>query len=229
METPKLVIFDLGGTTLRDTGVVPQALASALKGGGFAVTPAEIGQARGASKRDAIRQIVAGHLPPGDPRAEAATEGVFQDFIARMKAGYGGGGAQPIPGVEGTFAWLRGRGISIAFNTGFDRAITSLALGAVGWDRGVAAAVVCGDDVAQGRPAPYMIFHAMEIAGVADVRQVAVAGDTVLDLQAGTNAGVRWNIGVLSGAHTREQLKSVPHTVLLPSVAELPGLWPEAA
>jgi len=62
---------------------------------------------------------------------------------------------------------------------------------------------------------------------VTDVARVAAVGDTVLDLQAGANAGVRWNIGVLSGAHTRGQLEAVPHTVLLPSVADLPSLWPE--
>jgi len=61
---------------------------------------------------------------------------------------------------------------------------------------------------------------------VASVQQVANVGDTVLDLQAGQNAGVRSNIGVLSGAHSREQLERepAPHHLLL-SVAELPALW----
>jgi hypothetical protein len=30
---------------------------------------------------------------------------------------------------------------------------------------------------------------------------------------------------VLSGAHDRQSLESVPHTHLIPSVAELTGLW----
>jgi phosphoglycolate phosphatase-like HAD superfamily hydrolase len=86
-------------------------------------------------------------------------------------------------------------------------------------------AVVCGDNVLQGRPAPYLIFHAMEAAGARNVRHVANVGDTVLDLQAAHNAGVRWNIGVLSGAHSRAQLACAPHTHLLPSVADLPERW----
>jgi phosphoglycolate phosphatase-like HAD superfamily hydrolase len=45
----------------------------------------------------------------------------------------------------------------------------------------------------------------------------------VLDLRAGHNAGVRYNIGVLSGAHKRDQLQREPHTHLLQSVAELPN------
>jgi phosphoglycolate phosphatase-like HAD superfamily hydrolase len=47
----------------------------------------------------------------------------------------------------------------------------------------------------------------------------------VLDLEAGHRAGVRWNVGVLSGAHDRKTLETAPHTHLLASVAEVPGLW----
>jgi len=47
---------------------------------------------------------------------------------------------------------------------------------------------------------------------------------TALDLQAGHNAGVALNIGVLSGAHGRDQMQAQPHTHLLNSVAELPEL-----
>jgi len=95
----------------------------------------------------------------------------------------------------------------------------------VGWEKDAADAVVCGDDVSQGRPAPYLIYRAMEATGVISVRRVANVGDTVLDLQAGWNAAVQWNIGVLSGAHTKEQLVREPHTHLLPSVAALLSLW----
>lgn len=54
------------------------------------------------------------------------------------------------------------------------------------------------------------------------VRIVSV-GDTPLDLQAGTNAGVREVIGVLTGLHGKERLEREPHTALLPSVADLPN------
>lgn len=66
----------------------------------------------------------------------------------------------------------------------------------------------------------------MEAAGVISVSQVANVGDTMLDLQAGRNAGVRWNVGVLSGAHRQEQLAQVQPTHMLTSVAAVPTLWP---
>ncbi len=49
-------------------------------------------------------------------------------------------------------------------------------------------------------------------------------GDTALDLAAGANAGVRWNIGVWTGAHDRATLASAPHTHLCASVADVPAL-----
>jgi len=70
-----------------------------------------------------------------------------------------------------------------------------------------------------------LIFRAIEAAGETSVHQVALVDDTVLDLQAGWNAAVRWKIGVLSGAHTREQLEHAAHTHLLAGVGDLPALW----
>jgi phosphoglycolate phosphatase-like HAD superfamily hydrolase len=46
-----------------------------------------------------------------------------------------------------------------------------------------------------------------------------------LDLQAGTNAGAGWVIGVLSGAHGMETLSATAHTHIIASVADLPALF----
>ena len=70
-----------------------------------------------------------------------------------------------------------------------------------------------------------MIFRAMEWTGVISVHRVMVVGDTVRDLEAGYHAGVRYNVGVLSGAHDAAQLAPANPTHLVPSVAGLPGLW----
>jgi phosphonatase-like hydrolase len=129
-----------------------------------------------------------------------------------------------MPGAAATFEWLRGKGVKIALNTGFDRVTTDLIIDAVGWGSGVADTIICGDDVTLGRPAPYLIFRSMEATGVTSVHQVMCVGDTVLDLQAGRNAGVRYVIGVLSGAHKKAQLEKEPHSHLIDSVAALPSV-----
>jgi phosphonatase-like hydrolase len=134
-------------------------------------------------------------------------------------------GVGPIGRAEEVFHHFRDRGIRVVLNTGFDRDITSLLLDSLNWRHAVDA-VVCGDDVQHGRPAPDLIFGAMEVTGITSVADVANVGDTTLDLQAGHNAGVRWNIGVLSGAHNRDQMERAPHTHLLLSVADLFALFP---
>jgi len=225
MNDIELVVFDLAGTTIEDAGEVPQAFTAALQAHGLAVTSAALQAVRGASKREIIKHFVERQFPGEASSIIARTEQISTAFRQHLTEIYTSRGVKEIPGTTGTFAWLRRRNIKIALNTGFDRELTELILHAVKWDKDFAHAVICGDDVAQGRPAPYLIFHAMEAAGIIDVARVANVGDTVLDLQTGRNAGVRWNIGVLSGAHRKEQLEKFQPTHLLASVAALPALW----
>ena len=99
-----------------------------------------------------------------------------------------------------------------------------LILNAVGWREGVIDASICSEDVARGRPAPFMIFRAMETTGVIEVKRVIKVGDTAFDLRAGRNAGVGGVVGVLSGSQGIERLGRVEHTHILSSVAVLPAL-----
>jgi phosphoglycolate phosphatase-like HAD superfamily hydrolase len=64
----------------------------------------------------------------------------------------------------------------------------------------------------------------MERTGVTDVARVLTVGDTVLDLEAGTNAGAGLVVGVLSGGVPRAVLQAAPHTHVVDSVADVPAL-----
>jgi phosphonatase-like hydrolase len=217
----ELIVLDMAGTTVRDGGEVPAAFRAALSAHGIALTDDEIAGVRGASKREVVGRLLAHHRPDAPP---GLADAVYADFRAALADAYRAG-ARPVPGAEEAIRWLRGRGIRVALNTGFDREIVALLLDALGWAEGLVDAVVCGDDVRHGRPAPYLIFRAMETAGATSVHRVMNVGDTELDLQAGRNAGVGWNVGVTSGAHPVERLMRAPHTHLVESVAALPGLW----
>ena len=213
-----LVIFDMAGTTVRDEGQVPRAFSEALAEYGLATGPDAIRALRGASKRQAILDL----LPPGADRV-ALADRVFDAFRDALARGFAAG-VHAVDGAPEAFAWLRERNIRVALNTGFDRVTTGMLLCALGWTEGRVDAVVCGDDVPRGRPAPYLVFRCIEAAGVESVRRVMTVGDTVLDLQAGNNAGARYNVGVLSGAHGRQELEAQPHTHIIGSVADIPGL-----
>lgn len=219
MTPLELVVFDMAGTTVRDDGQVPGAFAAALRHHGIEATAEQVRSVRGSSKREALRSFL-----PDTADGTARLDDVYASFRRELAERYAGG-VHPVPGAEAAFVALRRRGVRVALNTGFDRDTTSMLLDALGWTSGIVDAVVCGDDVPAGRPAPYLIFRAMEATGVLLVRSVANVGDTALDLEAGFNAGTGWNIGVLSGAHDGETLGSAPHTHLLSSVAALESVW----
>jgi phosphonatase-like hydrolase len=223
MDTPELVVFDLAGTTVEDRGEVPFAFTAALAEHGVGVTSDQIAGVRGSSKRQALA-----HFIPAGPDQAAVADRAYASFRSHLMRRYDAAGVQPVAGAVHAFHWLRDHGIRVALNTGFDRETTGVLLAALGWLDGVVDAIVCGDDVKAGRPAPFLIFRAMEATGVNSVHRVAAVGDTTLDLQAGYHAGVRWNIGVLSGAHDRPALERVPHTHLLSSVADVTSLWATA-
>lgn len=218
--TPRvqLVVFDMIGTTVQATDAVPQAFASALAPEGVPVDAGTLAHVRGLNKRAAIAALV----PAGADHAERS-EGAYQRFELALLAGYGPGQLTPVEGAVDVLRRCRAAGVRTALNTGFERTLADHVVRSLGWET-LADTVVCGDDVAEGRPAPFLIYRAMERTGVIDVARVAVVGDTVADLEAGHHARVGWNIGVWSGAHDRARLATAPHTHLCASVADVPAI-----
>lgn len=220
---PELAVLDMAGTTIDEGQQVYRVLAETARAHGAAPSEADIARWHGASKHEALRELLASRS--GTPPSAGELEVVVTDFHARLSTAYADHPPHPLPGVLEALSRLRECGVKVALTTGFDRVIVESLLSALGWmGDAVADTVVCGSDVAAGRPAPYMIFRAMERLGVTDVARVLVAGDTPRDLEAGTNSGAAMVVGVLSGASDVDELGAHRHTHLLPSVADLPGL-----
>ena len=121
------------------------------------------------------------------------------------------------------FAALRAGGVRICLTTGFSPATRDRIIGALGWD-GLVDLALSPADAGRGRPWPDMILTAVLRLRIDDVAEVAVAGDTTSDLIAGMRSGASIVAGVLTGAHSAEELAEAPHTHLLGSVRELPEL-----
>ncbi|PXY34561.1 phosphonatase-like hydrolase [Prauserella sp. PE36] len=218
----ELAVFDIAGTTVEERNAVYTALEEAVVAAGGAPSKDDIQRWMGAGKREAITAMLT-ESTGRVPSADVVDQGLA-DFRARLAAAYSETPPVPLPGVPEAIASLRAAGVKVALTTGFEREVVDALLKTVGWDETVIDAVVCVDDVPAGRPAPYMIFRAMERTGVRDVRKVLAAGDTARDLEAGTNAGAAYVVGVLTGGYTAADLGRVNHTHLLPSVAEVPTL-----
>jgi len=224
MTPIKLIVFDVAGTIVEDHGEVLQSFRAALEMHGIDFAEAELQEWKGATKRDVIRHFV--ERQGGDKEGCCAkTEAAYADFRGRLEGHYRNQGVKLTEGATTTFDWLRIHGIKVATTTGFYREVNDLILAQAGI-RDILSASVASSDLPVGRPAPFMIFRAMEESGVISVHEVVNVGDTPLDLQAGTNAGVRGVVGVLTGLHGKEQLQREPHTQILASVAEIPE-WVE--
>ncbi len=218
-----LVAFDMAGTTIQDRGEVIRAFLDAFSRNGVTVREDEIEPWRGAAKHAVFDHFVGRQFGDSGETSRARAVAAYRDFHTILRELYVTDGVAVIPGAESTFSWLKANGAKVALMTGFDREIASILLDAAGW-RDQVDAVVTSDDVTLGRPAPYLIFHAMEATGVQDVRKVAVVGDTANDLLAGARAGVSGVIGVLSGSQGIGLLGVEGHTQIVASVADLPEL-----
>ncbi|TFD66298.1 MULTISPECIES: phosphonatase-like hydrolase [Cryobacterium] len=218
--TFQLASLDMAGTTINEGGIVYRVMREQLESAiGRAIDDSVISRWNGTSKRTAIVGVL----------DELGIDGVDADalyahFLVALAARYESEPPTLFPGVRESVAELRSRGVKVALQTGYTRDIAESLMRSARWELDAVDALVTADDVAESRPAPYMIFRTMEATGVTDVRRVLVAGDTVNDLRAGTNAGAGYVVGVLTGAHDVTRLGEEEHTHLLPSLATMAEL-----
>jgi phosphonatase-like hydrolase len=218
---PELLVTDFAGTVMREDGAVLTAYRQALSAHAIPFTEADLTARRGASKRAVFRELTARAALPG---ADALAERALADFEASLRQEYENGPVVEVEGAEAALRQLREAGVKLALTSGFERGLVDLLVRRLGWEA-VFDVTLAGNDAPAGRPAPFLIFRAMQDLNVYNVAYVAVVGDTPLDLQAAHNARAGWVIGVLSGAHGLATLGATPHTHLLPSVAQLPALF----
>jgi phosphoglycolate phosphatase len=208
-----LACVDLAGTTVSDDGVVEAAFRQALDD----VTDHDIAYVRATMGMDKI--VVFRNLLDGD---EAAAQAANQRFERAYSESLGL--VAPIPGALEAIGALRVAGIRVCLTTGFSARTRDALLDALGWGD-VADLTLTPQETygGRGRPYPDLVLTAALRLGVADVRHIAVVGDTTNDLLAGWRAGASLFAGVLTGAHDRATLGAAPHTHLLDSIADLPA------
>ncbi len=217
----RLAALDMAGTTVADRGAVEEAFQVALDAVGLIAAelrddPATtVRRTMGQSKIAVFTELLGGDRHRAE-QANTAFEAAFDQAVGR-------GEVSAIPGAEETFAALREAGVRICLTTGFSPATRQRIVAALGWE-GLIDLALSPVDAGRGRPWPDMVLTAVLRLRIDDVAEVAVAGDTTSDLVAGTRAGASMVVGVLTGAHSRAELRKAPHTHLVDSIADLPGL-----
>ncbi len=222
MQTIELVVFDMAGTTVNDEDGVNRCIRDALNAVGLRVAAGDVNRVMGLPKPHALSLLIEqyGRSPEMGPRLEA----IHADFVRRSLEFYASDpSVHEVPGAHRVFDCLRAAGLRVALNTGFNRAITDAILDRLRWGDRIDA-TIASDEVDRGRPHPDMIRELMRRLGVSEAMHVAKVGDTPADLEEGHNAGCGLVVGVTSGTHTRAMLQPFPHTHLVESILELPGI-----
>lgn len=216
----ELVVLDMAGTTVSDDGLVLAAFDDAAT----AVDLPEEGPQREEARRyvlDTMGQSkieVFRSLFGDEHRAQAANSAFETAYDGRIDDG-----VAAINGAADTISRLRDAGIKVVLTTGFSPTTQKRILDVLGWNDLVDAYLAPGD-AGRGRPFPDLVLTAALRAQVSNMAAVAVVGDTSNDIDSGRRAGASVLVGVLTGAHSEDQLHAADPTHILPSVADLPAL-----
>lgn len=225
--TIQLAVFDIAGTTVQDKGVVNKAFADAFSFVGLTdIDPVEIDEIMGYRKQDAIAIILDRHLVDYEGNRADIIANIYELFTNTLIKQYRSDAeVKALPFAEQAFSLLDEKGIKVCLNTGFGREITDVLLDRLGWvGHPHIHAVICSDEVQEGRPHPYMIGELMKRFEITDSTAVIKIGDTTVDIEEGRNAGCGLVISVTTGAQDRETLAALDPDFVIDSLQELPAI-----
>ena len=222
---PKLVVLDIAGTTVNDFGLVQKAAMNTMKEKlAVDVTLDDANKVMGIPKKTAFEQLCSLH------QVEVSAEqidGLVFHFNERLTAQYAEKGSiELMPHAGELFESIRACGSQVYLNTGFNRAIADVIVQNLNLGT-VLNGYIGSDEVMAGRPQPDMIRLAMKRSGVEYSHFVMKVGDTISDLYEGFSAGCAWNVGVLTGAKTYEELRTAPYSQILSNLQPLLGYFPK--
>lgn len=222
---PQLVVMDMAGTTVNDFGLVQQAAIDAMKWKlNIDISMDQANKVMGIPKKMAFEQLCS-------LNKTTVTSNIIEELVSKFNeqliAQYGEKGKiELMPYAAELFESIKFSGSKLYLNTGFNRAVASVIVSNLELES-VIDGYIGSDDVSAGRPQPDMIRLAMKRSGVEYSHRVMKVGDTVSDLYEGFSAGCAWNIGVLTGANTYDELRTAPYSQILSNLQPLIAYFPK--
>lgn len=216
----KLIICDMAGTTVNDSGLVYQTLYNTIKGYDIYIQPEHMKPWYGAPKKDVLQHFINTDIEYRDN--EAILPQMLHSFETKLKSEYQKPGNLSLidANLPNLFNKLRANGIKIALNTGFSTDLQETVLDRLNM-RHFIDGYISSESVERGRPAPDMIQELMRRFQINDPAHVAKIGDSVNDILEGQAAQCGLTIGVLTGADTQPTLAEHHPDYILPSVMHL--------
>ena len=201
MTPISVLCLDMAGTTISDGESVMTAFTAALSAEAlpvreFSTAMRYVRATMGQSKIEVFRHVL---------DDEAAAQRANASFEAHYAKAVADGLITAMPGAEDLLAAAR-----------------DAIIGALRWE-GKADLLLSPADAGRGRPWPDMPLTALLRLGGGSVHELAVAGDTPSDIEAGLRAGAGLVVGVLTGDSPRADLEAVPAAAGLPGTPVILG------
>jgi phosphonatase-like hydrolase len=200
--------------------VVYKTLRKAINEAGFDFSLEEVlAEGAGKEKLQAIKSVLSVY---GGIEDDVLANTIFQNFIQLLETAYDTMEILPQDNAAALFSELKKRGIIVVLNTGYNAQTANSLISKLGWVIGDQIdGLVTASDVNNNRPKPDMIVLAMEKFQITNPLEVIKVGDSTIDIEEGRNAGCKYNIGITTGAHTKEQLLTVNPDFILDNLLEL--------
>lgn len=222
---PQLVVMDMAGTTVNDFGLVQQAAIDAMKWKlNIDISMDQANKVMGIPKKMAFEQLCSLNKTAVTPNIIDELVSKFNEQLMEQYAEKGK--IELMPYAAELFEHIKASGSKLYLNTGFNREVASVIVANLGLES-IIDGYIGSDEVSVGRPQPDMIRLAMKRAGVQYSHYVMKVGDTVSDLYEGFSAGCAWNIGVLTGANTYDELRTAPYSQILSNLQPLIAYFPK--
>ncbi len=216
----KMVVFDMAGTTVNENNVVYKTLQGAINEKGYGLTLEQVLKGgAGKEKLHAIKSILVEYLQIQD---NGLADDIYRRFIVQLGKAYDTIEIFPQDNAIELFHELKDRNILVILNTGYNTETAEMLIHKLGWKKGTDYdGLVTATDVQNNRPKPDMILLAMKQFHIRDAKEVVKVGDSTIDIEEGEQAGCKMNIGITTGAHTREQLQSAGPDHIINNLFEL--------
>lgn len=198
----KAIIVDGAGTTFDPGSKIPAlALQKAFSTRRKDFSMAHIMAYMGRPKKLHVRLLLEDYYREkgemvGGGQLKSEVNAVYEIFKDQLYAA--AAFTEEIPGVLDSLNRLKKAGYQVLLTTGYNRKMTRKTRQALPWLDGIMGAFITNSHVKSGRPAPYMIFRALEKAGLVPGEVIKI-GDTKVDVEAADQAGIP-GILVLSGS-----------------------------
>ncbi|MCL2881751.1 MAG: 2-aminoethylphosphonate--pyruvate transaminase [Coriobacteriia bacterium] len=192
----KAVVFDWAGTMVDYGCMAPvKGFIEGFRSIGYEISDEMARKPMGIAKLDHTRAIAAMIAEPITEEQILEAYRIFEETMFADIEQY----CDVLPYVIEAVAMLKRQGIHVGSTTGYTDKMMEKVIPAAARQGYTPDLCVTPDQVAKGRPYPYMMWQNLMHFNLTDPREVIKVGDTVADIEEGKAADC-WTVGVIMGS-----------------------------